>query len=156
MHTTKPMSNAQIALTSGTTAPWMALFALSTLPLFAVQLSMAATLQIVVLLSGAMVALAHFADAKNYETAHFAIKLVAPLQFALMIWLSVTLGRDIGGASFAASYIASIVCLLFIILGDALASAALALVAGYYRAVAGAPMAMLISAKYAGLAGEMK
>jgi hypothetical protein len=156
MHTTKPMSNAQIALTSGTTAPWMALFALSTYPLFGVQLSIAATLQIVALLSVAMVALAHFADHKNYDAARFAIKLAAPVQFALIIWLSVTLGRDIGGASFASSYIASIVCLLFIVIGDAFVSAALALFAGHSRAVAGASMAVLISAKYAGLAGKMK
>jgi hypothetical protein len=156
MQTTKTI-NAPV-ISSGTAAPWMALFALSALPLFMLQLSIAATLQAAVALSLTMVAFAHFSvtDAKYFDVAHLVIKLVAPLHFALMIWLSVYVGREIGGVSFASSYIVSIICLFGIVTADAVASAALALVAGSCRSITGLSLATLISAKYAGLLGGVQ
>jgi hypothetical protein len=101
--------------------------------------------------------LAHLsvADEKHFDTAHLAIKLIAPVQFALMIWLSVQIGHEIAGASFAGSYFASIASLFGIVVVDALASAAF-LLAGSCRAAPGVSLASLISAKYSGLLGEVK
>jgi hypothetical protein len=154
MHTVKTIKAP--AYTTGSAAPWMALFALSTVPLFALQLSFAATLQMVAFLSLAIVALAHFTDEKNFEVTHLAIKVIAPLQFALMIWLSVQMGQWIAGASFAASYAISIACLSGIVVVEGISSAALALIAGSCRAVTGLSLVTLISAKYAGLLGGVK
>jgi hypothetical protein len=158
MHSTKTISTAQLATPSGSAAPWMALFALSAFPLFMLQLSLTATLQTVGLLSLAMVALAHLSvmSDKHFDSAHLAIKLIAPLQFAFVIWLSVYMGRELGGESFAASYAASIICLFGIVIVDALVSVALALIAGSCRSVPGLSLAALISAKYAGLLGGVK
>ena len=153
MHTTTLSAPAK---SSGPLAPWMALFAVSTVPLFALQFSASVTVQIVAVLSLAMVAFAHITDDKNFDATHLAIKLVAPCQFALMIWLSVVIGREIGGASFIATYTASIFCLFGIVVVDALACAALALLAGSRRSVSGLSLATLINAKYAGLVGAVK
>ncbi len=156
MNTTKAITAP--TMTSNASTPWMALFVLATVPLFMLQPSIAVTLQTVALLSLAMVALAHMAvaDHKHFDTAYLAIKLVAPLHFAMMIWLCVYIGREIGGASFAASYLASIACLFGIVAADAVASAALALVAGSCRSVTGLSLVTLISAKYAGLMGKVE
>jgi hypothetical protein len=156
MHNIKTIN--AIAMPTGTALPWMVLFALSTLPLFALQLSIASTLQLAGLLSLAMVALAHLsvADEQHFDAAHLAIKLVAPLQFTLMIWLAVQLSHSIAGISFTASFFGSIICLSGIVVVDALASAALALIAGSCRSVTGLSLVTLISAKYAGLLGGVK
>jgi hypothetical protein len=156
MHNIKTINAT--AMPTRTALPWMALFALSTLPLFALQLSIAATLQVACLLSLTMVALAHLsvADEKHFDAAHLAIKLVAPLQFALMIWLSVQMSHEMAGASFAASYAISIACLSGIVVVEGVSSAALALIAGSCRSVTGLSLVTLISAKYAGLLGGVK
>jgi hypothetical protein len=156
MHTTKTLTAP--AHKTGSSAPWLALFALACVPLFTLQLSSLATLQMVVLLSLTMLALSHWsvADEKHLETAEMAIKLIAPLQFALMIWLSVTMGRELSGASFSASYITSIVCLFGTVVVEGIAAAALALGAGSWRSMAGLSLVSLINAKYAGLFGAIK
>ncbi len=156
MNTTKAITAPTI--TSNASTPWMALFVLATVPLFMLQPSIAVTLQTVALLSLAMVALAHMAvaDNKHFDTANLAIKLVAPIHFVLMIWLSVYMGREIAGASFALSFAASILCLFGIVAVDAVASGALALIAGSCRSVTGLSLVTLISAKYAGLMGKVE
>jgi hypothetical protein len=153
MHTTAISAPTKA---SSTLTPWMAMFALSILPLFTLQFSMAVSLQIVGALSLAMIALAHITDDNNFDGTRRLIKLISPVQFAFVIWLSVMLGREMGGASFAASYIASIGCLFGIVVIDALASLAALLVAGSCRSLSGLSLATLIGAKYAGLFGEVK
>lgn len=156
MQTTRTTSATPI--TFGTAMPGIAICAAATLPLFILQFSMTSTLQIVAFLSLAAAMLSHLAvsNEKSFDAAYLAIKLIAPLQFAFMLWLSVYLGREIAGTSFASSYITSIACLIGITTIDLIISAAALLVVGANRPVKGVSLVTLISAKYAGLLGAIK
>jgi hypothetical protein len=148
---------APLSITSTASAPWMALFALAALPLFLLQPSAAATLAIAAALSLSMMVLAHLSvmDSKAFDGAHLAVKLIAPVQFALLIWLAVYAGHDVAGPSFALSCLAALASLAAITAADALACAALLLIAERGKGVAGVSLVSLISAKYAGLLGKI-
>jgi formate/nitrite transporter FocA (FNT family) len=135
----------------------MALFALTALPLFLLQPSAVATLTMAAALSLSMIAVAYLSvmDGKTFETAHLAVKLLAPVQFALMIWLAVYAGHELSDTSFALSCLAALGALAAIIAADALASAMLLLVADRGKGVTGVSLVSLISAKYAGLLGRI-
>lgn len=156
MQTTRTTTATSIAFE--TAMPGIAICAAATLPLFILQFSMTSTLQMAAFLSLAAVVLSHLAvsNEKNFDAAYLAIKLIAPLQFAFMLWLSVYLGREIAGASFATSYITSIACLIGITTIDFTISAVALLIVGANRSIKGVSLVTLISAKYAGLLGAIK
>jgi hypothetical protein len=160
MQTNKTLDSAAapLSMVSNASAPWMALFAAAALPLFLLQPSAITTLAMAAALSLCMMALAHVSarDSKSFDAAHLSIKLLAPIQFALMIWLAVYAGREVSGTSFALSCLAALASLAAIIIADALISAVAMLAAERGRGATGVSLASLISAKYAGLLGAIK
>jgi hypothetical protein len=84
---------------------------------------------------------------------HALIGLVGPVQFSLLMWLSVYGGRELAGASLGLSSLLAFALLVVIIAGDAILSALVLLMSG--RGTPGAAFARLIDKKYAGLAGPL-
>ncbi len=149
---TVPMSMPSVA-----SGPWMSLFAVSALPLFLFQPSAFVTLSMAATASLAMIVFAHLSvmNEKLFDGMHLAVKLLAPVQFALLIWLAVYAGHELAGASFAASCLAAVLSLAVILAVDALASALLLLAAERGKQAMGVSLVSLISAKYAGLFGRI-
>lgn len=138
---------------------WIAVFPLASVGLFALQLSASLTLCIAAGLAAAVAGLAHASvwDADNdgrFETKQRLIGLIAPAQFALLIWLSVYAGR-----AMASTLAGSSVGALFVFAGllalDFAVSMAALLVAERREGVSGLSVASLISSKYAGLFGKI-
>ena len=150
-------ANASISMPSLASGQLVSLFAVSALPLFLFQPSAFVTLCMAATASVAMVAFAHLSvmNEKLFKSMHFVVKLVAPVQFALLIWLAVYAGHQLAGASFALSCLAAVASLGALLIADAALSAALLIAAERGRGATGVSLVSLISAKYAGLFGRI-
>ena len=137
---------------------WASIFALIALIVITLQPSMALTLLVAGVLSLIMLASAHFsiAQEKFPNVFYHAISLIAPVQFAFLIWLAVYLGRNFTEGSFVLSSIAAFAALAAIIAIDAVLSVVILLAAQNKNGVSGLSIANLINAKYAGLLGSIK
>ena len=138
---------------------WVAVFPLASVMLFAVQLSAFATSCLAAALSVAIVGLAHSSVSDADDDGRFAMKqrvigLIAPAQFALLIWLAVYVGR-----SMASTLAGSSVAALFVFAGflalDFAFSMAVLLAAERRDGLSGLSLASLINGKYAGLLGKI-
>ena len=141
-------------ITSGT---WMPVFAVSALPLFLFQPSAFVTLSMAATVSLTMMMFAHLSvlNDRLFDPMHTAVKFLAPVQFALLIWLAVHAGHQLAGSSYAASCLVAFIWLAFLLVADAVVSAVLLHAAGRGRGTAGVSLVSLISAKYAGLLGKI-
>jgi hypothetical protein len=138
---------------------WMAIFPLVSAGLFAVQLSAPATLGIAAALTAAVAGLAHssVSDSENdgrFELKQHMIGLIAPAQFALLIWLSVYAGRAMA-STLAGSSVAALFVFAGLLAIDFAVSMAALMVAERREGVSGLSVASLISSKYAGLFGKI-
>ena len=134
---------------------WALIFPAASICLFVVQPSL---LTSATFAGGLMALLALFAhlsvnDANSFESKQLAIGLLSPIQFAIMMWAAVHMGRDIAGASLMVSSFAAMLVFAGALLVDCLLSGALLLAVN--TGTLGTSVASLISAKYAGLLGEI-
>ena len=138
---------------------WMAVFPLVSAGLFAVQLSASATVCIAAALTAAVAGLAHASVSDAENDGRFAMKqrmigLIAPAQFALLIWLAVYAGRAMA-STLAGSSVAALFVFAGILALDFAVSMIALLVAERREGVSGLSVASLISGKYAGLFGKI-
>lgn len=138
---------------------WMAVFPLASAALFAFQPAASASVCLAVILSAAVTGLAHasVADADNdgrFYMKQRMIGLIAPAQFALLIWIAVYAGRAMA-STLAGSSVAALFVFVGLLALDFAASMAALLVAERRQGVSGLSVASLISGKYAGLFGKI-
>ncbi len=157
MNKTVGTTAAPMLMPSVASGPWMSLFAVAALPLFLFQPSAFVTLSMAGTASLATVVFAHMSvmNEKLFDSMHLAVKLLAPVQLALLIWLSVYAGHELAGASFAVSCLAAVASLAVFLAADAMISAILLLIAARGQRAMGVSIVSLISAKYSGLFGEI-
>jgi hypothetical protein len=150
-------ATAPLSISSIASGPWITVFPMASAALLVLQPTALATMAMAASLSLAMMAFALLSvqDEKSFDAKSMAIKLLAPVQFAFLIWLSVYAGRELAGASFAVSCLAAFAALAAMVVADALASTMLLLTAERGHGSMGVPVASLISAKYAGLLGKI-
>lgn len=137
---------------------WILVFLSASFALYAVKPSAELSLIAAGLLTFLMATSAHVSvhegdDASEVKRKHALIGLVGPVQFSLLMWLSVYGGRELAGASLGLSSLLAFAFLVMIIAGDAILSALVLLMNG--RGTPGAAFACLIDKKYAGLAGSL-
>ena len=137
---------------------WAAIFPAASLALFVVQPSFQTSSTFAVGLMALLALFAHMSvndsDAKDsFESKQLAISLLAPIQFAFMMWAAVHMGRELAGASLAKSSLAALAVLSGALLVDGLLSTIMLLATS--KGTAGTSVASLISAKYAGLLGHI-
>jgi hypothetical protein len=138
---------------------WMAVFPAVSLTLFAVQPSAAAALCIVSGLAVSVAGLAHSSASDGENDGKFELKqrligIIAPAQFALLIWIAVYAGRSVA-ATLAGSSFAAFGFFAGLILLDFIGSLAILLAAERRDGISGLSVASLISGKYAGLFGKI-
>jgi hypothetical protein len=138
---------------------WMAVFPLVSAGLFAAQLSASATFFAAAALTAGVAGLAHASvcDADNdgrFEMKQRMIRLIAPAQFALLIWLAVYAGRAMA-STLAGSSVAALFVFAALLALDFMVSMAALLIAERREGVSGLSLASLISGKYAGLLGKI-
>jgi ABC-type methionine transport system permease subunit len=139
---------------------WIAVFALSSVTLLAFQPTAVVASAIAVSLMMTMALLvhnsvAHFDHAAAFDAKQQWVSLLAPVQFACLIWVAVHVGRVIVGTTLSTSSLAAFASLALIVLIDALLSAAVLLTVERGQGVSGVSVAALISSKYAGLLGKI-
>ena len=136
---------------------WISVFPLVSVAIFIAQPTAMTTLVLAVSLSLAMAAIAHLSvrDENGFEAKLAYVRILAPVQSALLMWLAVYLGRDLAGVSLLATSLAAFVALGGILVIDALFSSAALLAAERGRGAMGTSIACLISEKYAGLLGKI-
>ena len=137
----------------------IAVFPLISAALFACQppASVSACLAAVLAVGIAGLAHASIADADNdgrFEMKQSMIGLIAPAQFALLIWLAVYAGRAMA-STLAGSSVAALFVFSGLLALDFAVSMAALLVAERREGVSGLSVATLISGKYAGLLGKI-
>ena len=96
------------------------------------------------------------ANQRQYKLGRVVMGLVAPVQFALMIWVSVYAGHMIAGEALIASTFAAFAVFAMLLLVDFVASVGVLLLAARGSAVCGLSAANLIAGKYAGLLGQIR
>jgi hypothetical protein len=94
-------------------------------------------------------------DQASFDAKQLMVTVLAPVQFACLIWMAVQAGRMIAGVSLATSSLAALGALAIIVLIDAVLSIVFLLVAERGQGVSGVSVAALISSKYAGLLGKI-
>lgn len=136
---------------------WISVFPLVSVAIFIAQPKAMTTLVLAVILSLTMAAIAHVSvrDENGFESKLAFVRILAPVQSALLIWLAVYLGRDMVGVSLLPTSLAAFVALGGILVIDALFSSAALLAAERGRGAMGTSIACLISEKYAGLLGRV-
>lgn len=137
---------------------WILVFLSASFALYAVRPSAELSLIAAGLLTFLMATSAHVSvhegdNVSEVQRKHALIGLVGPVQFSLLMWLSVYGGRELAGASLGLSSLLAFALLVVIIAGDAILSAFVLLMSG--RGTPGAAFARLIDKKYAGLAGPL-
>jgi hypothetical protein len=161
-----PITSKTVAITQSaqgdnfSTKTWIALFPLASLTLFVTQPTQAYALSLAAMLGMALVIIAQLAVSGDESAAPFEIKqmimgLIAPIQFAMMIWAAVYAGRELAGASLLWSSLVAFVVFIGLIVADALASAAVLLISERKNGVSGLAITLLVSNKYAGLLGKI-
>lgn len=138
---------------------WLAVFPVTTLgiwitqPLFSVSAMMAigfmAALAIVASVSVAG------ADMRRFNVGQMVMGIVAPVQLALTIWVSVYVGHALAGESLIASTLAAFVVFAGLLIADFGLSVLALVVTGRNSAFSGVSEASLIAGKYAGLLGRV-
>ncbi len=139
---------------------WTAVFALSSFTLMVLQPSAVIASALAVCLMMTMAMIVHTSVAQSDNDATFDAKqqwitLLAPAQFACLIWVAVHVGRMIVGTALATSSFVALAALALIVLIDALLSAVVLLSVERGQGVSGVSIAALISSKYAGLLGKI-
>jgi ABC-type methionine transport system permease subunit len=139
---------------------WTAVFALSSLTLMVLQPSgvIASAIAVSLMMTMALVAhnsVGHFDHNADFDAKQRWISLLAPAQFACLIWIAVHVGRVVVGTTLGTSSLAAFIALALIVLIDALLSVAFLLTVERKQGVSGASVAALISSKYAGLLGKI-
>ena len=152
------MKPSATGFASSAVMKWISIFPAASLSLFLVQPSFMTSATFAIGLMALLALFAHLSvsdsDAKDsFETKQLAISLLAPVQFAFMMWAAVHMGRDIAGASLAVSSLAALAVLSGALLVDGLLSAIMLLATS--KGTEGTSVASLISAKYAGLLGQI-
>ena len=156
--TSVAITPSAMVFASSAVMKWIAIFPLASLSLFLVQPSFMTSATFAVGLMALLALFAHVSvsdsDAKDsFESKQLAISLLAPVQFAFLMWAAVHMGRDIAGASLAVSSLAALAVLSGALVVDGLLSAIMLLATS--KGTAGTSVASLISAKYAGLLGQI-
>jgi hypothetical protein len=134
---------------------WALIFPAASICLFVVQPSLFTSATFAIGLMALLVLFAHLSvkDVNSFESKQLAINLLSPIQFAVIMWAAVHMGRDIAGESLVASSLAAMLVFMVVLLIDGLLSSALLLAAN--TGTLGTSVASLISAKYAGLLGKI-
>jgi hypothetical protein len=152
--------NAMPNICANKSALWAALFAPGALTVLLLQPPAGLALMMVAMMSVAMAAGAYRSvyELNGWDGAQQRMRLMAPLQLALVVWLAVMIGRDVAGASFIASTLTAFVALGALMVFEGLASMGLLLAAEHGRGkpTPGLSVASMIGAKYAGLFGSAK
>ena len=151
--------SASKGLASEIVKTWILLFLSASFALYAVKPSAELSLIAAGLLTLLMATSAHISVHERQDVAivrekHALIGLVAPVQFSLLMWLSVYGGRELAGTSLGLSSLLACALLVVIVMGDAVVSALVLLMSG--QGAPGAAFACLIDKKYAGLAGPLE
>ena len=138
---------------------WFGVFPLASAALFATQLPAAAAICLTASLAVTMAAIAHISvkDADNdgrFDAKQQVIGLLAPAQFALLIWLAVMAGSALT-SSFAASCVVAFAVFAVFFALEFLASAAALFLLERNEGISGLSLAGLISGKYSGLLGRL-
>lgn len=132
---------------------WLAGFPIASLAFFMTRPDAATALAVLVALSLALCTLAISAvsaESGEWRKGHDLIASIAPFQFAAALWLSVSLAGTFG---MLAAIPVSVLLLSAILCAEAIVSAGLLL--AVRRGHGGEPVAMLVSAKYAGVLGRL-
>jgi hypothetical protein len=153
------ISNDAHVLVSTQVKTWMAVFALTALALFAAQPTAIITGSMALCMMFTMVlivhgAVANFKELQSFELKQQMINIIAPVQFACLIWMAVQAGRMIAGTPLVTSSLAALAALALIILVDAILSLAFLFAAERGEGISGVSFAALISSKYTGLLGK--
>lgn len=146
------------AFASKAVMKWVSIFPAASLGLLIVQPSFITSVSFGIGLAALLALFAYLSvaesDGKNsFESIQLAIGLLAPVQFAFMMWAAVNIGREMVGASLVGSSLVAFAVLTCALLVDALVSAIFLLATS--EGTAGASVASLISTKYAGLLGQI-
>lgn len=146
---------AQQSFASAAVLKWAVVFPVASICLFVVQPSLLTSATFAIGLMALLALFAHLSvnDANSFESKKLAIGLLSPIQFAIMMWAAVHMGRDIAGGSLVVSSLAAMLVFMGVLLVDGLLSGALLLAAN--TGTLGTSVASLISAKYAGLLGKI-
>jgi hypothetical protein len=145
----------QTSFVSNAVTNWAFIFPVASVCLFLIQPSLLTSATFAVGLMALLAIFAHLSvnDANSFESKQLAIGLLSPIQFAIMMWAAVHMGREIAGASLITSSLAAMLVFAGALLVDGLLSGALLLAAN--TGTLGTSVASLISAKYAGLLGKI-
>jgi hypothetical protein len=138
---------------------WLGVFPLVSAVLIATQMSAAAAICLSASFAVTMAVIAHASlkDADNdgkFEAKQRIISLLAPAQFALLMWISVSAGHALGSTYVTSSAIAFAAFAGFVIV-DFLASAVTLFVLEREDGISGLSLASLINGKYSGLLGRI-
>ncbi len=146
---------AQHSFASTAVQQWALIFPAASICLFLVQPSLLTSATFAIGLMALLALFAHLSvnDANSFESKQLAIALLSPIQFAIMMWAAVHMGRDIAGESLIVSSFAAMLVFAVALLVDGLLSSALLLATN--TGTLGTSVASLISAKYAGLLGKI-
>jgi hypothetical protein len=138
---------------------WLGVFPLVSAVLLATQMSASAAICVSASFAVTMAAIAHASvkDADNdgkFEAKQRIISLLAPAQFALLMWLAVTAGGALGSTYVTSSMIA-FAAFAGLVLADFLAAAVTLVVLERNEGLSGLSLASLINGKYSGLLGRL-
>lgn len=157
-------SNFELTIKNHELAPvgyksWLGVFPCVSALAIATQISAAATICLVATLAVMMAVIAHasISDADNdgkFEAKQRVIGLLAPAQFAFLMWLSV-LGGGALATTFATSSVVAFGIFGGLVLLDFAASAATLFLLERGEGVCGLSLASLINGKYSGLLGRL-
>ncbi len=138
---------------------WLGAFPLVSAVLFATQMSASAAIWLSASFAVSMAAIAHASvkDADNdgrFEAKQRIISLLAPAQFALLMWLAVMAGHALG-STYATSSAIAFAAFAALVIIDLLAAALTLFVLEREDGISGLSLASLINGKYSGLLGRL-
>jgi hypothetical protein len=138
---------------------WLGAFPIISAVLFATQMSASAAICLSASFAVTMAAIAHASvkDADNdgkFEAKQRIISLLAPAQFALLMWIAVSAGHALGSTYVTSSAIA-FAAFAGLVIADLLAAAVTLFVLEREDGISGLSLASLINGKYSGLLGRL-
>lgn len=138
---------------------WLTVFPVTALGILVVQpdFRVSALMATMLMISLVVVALLSMigGDMRRFNIGQMMMGLIAPVQLALMIWVSVYAGHMIAGDNLFVSTFMAFAVFAGLLFADALVSIMLLVIAGRASPVCGLSVASLISGKYASLFGRI-
>jgi hypothetical protein len=138
---------------------WLAVFPATAVgillsqPAFGASAGIAAVMTVMAI--GVAIASVTGADMRRFNIGQMVMGIIAPVQFALMIWVSVYAGHMIAGDTLVVSTLSAFVAFALLFVVDLAVSLAVLLMAARGSASGGASAASYLAGKYSGLLGRI-